>query len=136
MERRDKVALIQHRLITAKDDLESAHILLEAGKYRRAIGSAYYTIFHVASAVLLWHDQERAKHSGVESTFAQLVIKSGKIEPEFGRIYSRARRERERADYDVLASPPTAEEAQQILADAERFVIRMEQYLREVGALS
>ena len=63
MDELDKRSLIQHRLATAKDELETARILIDAGKYRKAISSAYYTIFHVASAALLWHDQERAKHS-------------------------------------------------------------------------
>ena len=52
MDRQDKIALIQHRLATAQDDLETARILVKAGKYRKAISSAYYTIFHAASAVL------------------------------------------------------------------------------------
>ena len=135
MDVQDKRALIQHRLATAKDDLETAQILFRARKYRKAISSAYYTIFHVASAALLWHDQERVKHSGVESEFSFLLIKPGKVEEEYGKIYSRARRERERSDYDVLATPPTTADAQAILADAERFVARMERYLRDVGAL-
>ena len=135
MDELDKRSLIQHRLATAKDELETARILIDAGKYRKAISSAYYTIFHVASAALLWHDQERAKHSGVESEFGSLLIKSGKIEDEYGKIYLKARRACEQSDYDVLAVPPTAAEAQTRLAEAERFVARVERYLHEVDAL-
>jgi hypothetical protein len=114
---------------------ETARILIDAGKYRKAISSAYYTIFHVASAALLWHDRERAKHAGVESEFAFLLVKPGKIEDEYGKIYLKARRARERSDYDVIAAPPTAAEAQAGFAEAERFVARVERYLYEVGAL-
>jgi uncharacterized protein len=131
----DKRALIRHRLAIAKDELETAQILVKTGKYRKAVSSAYYTVFHVASAVLLWHDRERVKHSGVESEFGFLLIKPGSIEEEFGKIYMKARRERERSDYDVLATPPTAADAQSSVADAERFIARIERYLRDVGAL-
>jgi uncharacterized protein (UPF0332 family) len=135
MELADKRALVQHRLDTARDELEAAQILLDAGKYRKAVSGAYYAVFHIASAALLWHDQERAKHSGIESQFGFLLIKSGKIEEEYGRIYMKARRERERSDYDVLATPPVTSEAAASLSEAQRFVERLERYLREVGAL-
>jgi len=131
----DKRTLIQHRFSTARDELDAAQVLIDAGKYRKAISSAYYAVFHIASAVLLWHDHERVKHSGVESEFNLLLVKSGRIEAEYGRIYMKARRERERSDYDILAAPPTAPEAQASLNDAQRFAERMERYLREAGAL-
>jgi uncharacterized protein (UPF0332 family) len=76
MDKATKIAVIKNRLERAKDDLETARVALEGGKWRGAANRAYYTVFHVASAALLWHDQERAKHSGVESTFSEIFIKS------------------------------------------------------------
>jgi uncharacterized protein (UPF0332 family) len=63
------------------------------------------------------------------------LIKPGVIEVEYGRIYSQARRSRESHDYDLDAAWPSAEEAEQIVSDAEHFVARIERYLREVGAI-
>lgn len=84
---------------------------------------------------MLWHDQERAKHSGVHSTFGELLIKTGKIEPEFGKFYTEARRLREAAEYEFEGETHTETDARRIIAQAERFAARIEQYLREAGAI-
>ena len=131
----DKRALIQYRLASARDELEAAQILLDAGKHRKAMSSAYYAVFHAASAALLWHNEERVKHSGVESAFSFLLIRPGIIEAEYGKIYMKARRQRERSDYDMLADAPTEDEAKSGLSEARRFVARLESYLRDVGAM-
>ncbi len=108
---------------------------MAAGKWRGAAIRAYYTVFHVASAALLWHDQERVKHSGVHSAFGELFITAGKIEAEYGKIYTKARRMREATEYDFEAKPLTEEDARRIVADSERFVVRLKEYLRGVGAI-
>lgn len=135
MDRQRKIAYIRHDLVKALDDLETAHIDLDAGKYRRAAICAYYTIFHVASAALLWHDQERSKHSGVEAAFKSVLVKQNLVEEEYFRMYLRARKMREEQDYSREAVFPSEEEARRAVADAERFVNRMERYLHEVGAI-
>lgn len=77
---------------------------------------------------------ERVKHSGIESAFSQFLVKPGLIEQEYSRLYQQARRQREKADY---VDEATIDEviAQQVLADAERFVDRIKQFLNEIGAL-
>ncbi len=135
MDTATKISAIGQRLDRAKDDLETAHVDLAAGKWRGAVIRAYYTVFHVASAVLLWHDQERAKHSGVHSAFGEEVIKTGKIEAEYGKIYTEARRLREATEYAFEGEPLTEADAHRVVSDAERFVARLGRYLREVGAV-
>jgi hypothetical protein len=105
------------------------------GYLRVAVNRAYYTIFHTASAALLWIGVERSRHLGVQSAFGEFLVKSGSIEPEFGRLYAKAREAREEQDYDLEAAPLTLQDAAQIVDDAERFVNRIEQYLRQVGAV-
>ncbi|MBI4771485.1 MAG: HEPN domain-containing protein [Chloroflexi bacterium] len=135
MERARKVAYVRHELIKARDDLETARVLLAAGKHRRAVICAYYTIFHFASAALLWHGEERSKHSGVEAAFKSVLVRQHSVEDEYFRIFLKARKTREEQDYSREALFPSEEEARQSIADAERFVARVERYLREAGAL-
>jgi uncharacterized protein (UPF0332 family) len=125
---RARLAKAQDDLVTARDDLVHGHL-------RGAVNRAYYTIFHIASAALLWFDIERAKHSGTQAAFNEFLVKPGKIEPEYGEIYTKARKTREEQDYDLRAVPLAAHDAEQIVHDAERFVARLERYLREVGAV-
>lgn len=63
-------------------------------------------------------------HSGLISAFGEHVVKSGKMDPEFGRSMNKTEGLRLRADYTgVELDPVTAEEA---LSDAERFVQSVE----------
>lgn len=43
--------LVSYRIETAKSDLKSAKILLNAGEYKGANNRAYYAIFHAINAV-------------------------------------------------------------------------------------
>ena len=129
-----KRAYIAARLSKAREDLVAARANLQQGFLRVATNRAYYTVFHAASAVLMWHDIERARHSGVESAFGAFLVKPGLIEPEYGRFYNEARDIREDQDYDVFANQLTVSDVEQIVDHAERFILRMEQYLRHVGA--
>lgn len=136
MEDTTKRVYIAIRLEKARDDLITAHDVLKQGHLRAAVNRAYYTIFHVASAALLWVGIERKRHSGVQSAFSEYFVKPGIIETEFSSIYRDARRAREQQDYDLEADPLTLQAANKIVYDAERFVTRLEHYLRDVGAIS
>jgi uncharacterized protein (UPF0332 family) len=127
--------IIHIRFEKAKDDLKWARDLYEQGGYRQSINRAYYAVFAIATAALLTQHITRKKHSGVESAFHQSLVKPGLIEPEYATIYRAAFKEREDADYADTTNF-TRTQARQVLADAEKFVERLEKYLREVGAIS
>jgi uncharacterized protein (UPF0332 family) len=46
-----------------KDDMETAGLLIEKGKYRQAISRVHYAILAIASAALLVFDIRFHKHS-------------------------------------------------------------------------
>jgi uncharacterized protein (UPF0332 family) len=118
----------------AREELDTVRENIAHGRFRAAVSRAYYAVFYMASATLFSQSVVRGKHSGVESAFSEYLVKPGHVEVEFARIYQRARRHREEADY---AEDVTVDEtaAGQTLADAERFVDRMERFLKSVGAL-
>ena len=126
--------IIGIRLEKALQELEAVRQLIDSAMYRIAISRAYYAVFGITTAVLLTKDIDRSKHSGVQAAFGHYFIKPGIIEPGYGKVYSLLRRAREESDYSDYARF-TQERAEKMLADAERFVARMERYLREVGAV-
>jgi uncharacterized protein (UPF0332 family) len=126
--------IIGIRLEKARQELEAVRQLIDSTMYRIAISRAYYAIFGITTAVLLTRDIDRSKHSGVQAAFGHYFIKPGIIEPEYGKIYSLLRSAREESDYSDYGQF-TQERAEKMLADAERFVVRMERYLREVGVI-
>jgi uncharacterized protein (UPF0332 family) len=130
-----KRVFIGIRIARAQDDLATARDDLAHGHLRGAVNRAYYVVFHTASAALLWLGIERARHSGTQSAFSAYLVKPGHVESEFGKIYTRVRKIREEQDYDLGASSLTMQDAERIVGDAERFVNRLESYLRQEGAI-
>jgi len=130
-----KRTVIRLRLDKAHEDLETARELLQSRRWRAAVNRAYYTIFHVASAALLWLEVERAKHSAVQAALNEFLVKPGLIEADYARLYRNAREWREEQDYSDVAKSLDEATTIQIAHDAERFVARLERYLREAGAI-
>ena len=118
----------------AELDLEAAEANIKEGYHAVAVTRAYYAISYAATAILLSKGIWRSKHSGVMSAFREHFVKSGLINAEFSDIYGDAFDLRLDSDYDLTVTMDRAI-AEDILADAERFVVRMERHLREAGAL-
>jgi uncharacterized protein (UPF0332 family) len=129
-------AIVAIRVEKCREDMATAREDMERGRYRAAVARAYYAIFHITGAALLTVGIERAKHSGVEAAFNEFFVKTRRIESEYGGIYRRARRFREDQEYADDFERLDATRTEQILSDAERFLARLERYLREVGAIS
>ena len=133
MEETTKI-LIDVRIESADEDLETAKELLKLNRYRAAVNRAYYAIFSTTNAVLLSKQIERSKHSGVEAAFIQNFIKTGVFRIEFGKMFNYIRKKREESDYSARIRIDR-ETAEKIVEDAEKFIGRMKEYLIEMGGL-
>jgi uncharacterized protein (UPF0332 family) len=118
-------------------------LLLKEKYLRGAVSRAYYAAFHMATAALYAVNVVRGKHRGVEGALAQFLVKPGFVESEYHEIFRRLMRGRIVSDYggerdaEGRIEPEILSEAvmEQMLQDAERFIARMERFLRERGAL-
>lgn len=122
------------RLERAREELQTAEENIANGRFRAAVSRCYYAMFYMASAALFSQSVQRSKHSGVESAFAEHLIKSGQIETEYSRSYQRVRRLREEADYAERVEIDEMT-ARQSLVEAKGFVTRVEKFLIEVEIL-
>lgn len=104
--------LIHYRINNAKEKLESAKLLLDAGKYRDSIGRSYYAIFTAVRAVLANDKVDFSKHSGVIAYFQKEYIKTGKFDVKYSRYLQTAFQIRNSCDYDdfFIASKQDADE--------------------------
>jgi len=123
---------IFRHLELADEELSSAYILLENGKFRDAISRAYYSMFHAAKAILLTKDISPRKHSGVIKMFGLHFVTEGFVEEIYARAFNRAFALRSRADYDVYYSP-SYEEARNVVENAGSFLERIKRALGELG---
>ena len=103
---------MKYRLDNAKEKLESAKLLLDAGKYRDSIGRSYYAIFTAVRAVLANDKVDFSKHSGVIAYFQKEYIKTGIFDVKYSKYLQNAFQIRNSCDYDdfFIASQQDAEE--------------------------
>jgi uncharacterized protein (UPF0332 family) len=124
--------LVEIRLESAQEDIETAKELLSLKRYRAAVNRAYYAIFSITNAVLLTKQIERSKHSGVEAAFTQYFVKTGIFEAEYGKTFDYIRKKREESDYSAKIKVDE-ETATKVVRDAENFIARLIRYLEETG---
>lgn len=113
----------------AREELDAARTLAEAGFPAQAVSRAYYGAFFAAEAALLALDETRSKHSGVISAFTRLVVKDGGCDPGAGRLLRSLFDRRNRADYSTDDVPP--HEAAVAIEDALRVVDLVERWITQ-----
>lgn len=94
--------LIKYRIARAKDTFEDAQILAEREKWNSTINRLYYTAYYAVMALLLDSDFKPSTHNGAKSNFSEYFIKTGKINKEYGKMYSQLFTWRQKGDYDDL----------------------------------
>ncbi len=106
--------------------LESAQILLQAGKLADAVSRAYYGAFHHARALLLMLGEEARTHSGLDRILQRDLVREGLLDPEAARLLARLMTYRFEADYTaeyvftLKAAREEVEAAQKFVEEARR----------------
>ena len=92
--------LSAHRFGRAKEELQTAELLLKNANFRSSINRSYYAIFHAIRAVNALDGFDSSKHSGVIAHFNQEYVKTGVFEKGASKIIRNASELREQADYE------------------------------------
>jgi uncharacterized protein (UPF0332 family) len=123
---------VQPYLVRAREELRAVEINIREELYAVAISRCYYAMFYAASGLLASIGIARSKHSGVISAFRERFIKTGLIEAEFGDILGVGFDARQESDYELVPLV-NRELALKRLHEAQRFVDRVENYLKSTG---
>jgi len=124
--------LIRYRLISAKEKLTSAKLLLDAGLYKDSVGRSYYSIFSSMRAVLAIRQVDFSKHAGVISYFQKEYIKTNIFDKKYSKYIQQAFQIRNGCDYDdfFIVSRQDAEEqyqrAEEILKVVQEYITTLE----------
>lgn len=118
----------RYKFEQAKDDLETAKILLEAGKYKAANNRAYYSCFHAIDAVLAKEPIAFKKHKDTHSYFNKNYVHTEIFPRNIGRKISRLEIIRHKSDYDTFYIASRDDAAEQIEV-AEEVVDLVKNYL-------
>ena len=122
--------LVIHRIETAKSDINSAKILLDAGEYRSSNNRAYYGIYHVISAIHALDGKAYKKHKDALANFNREYVKTEVFPRNIGRRISEAAEIRHASDYDDLYIA-TKIEAEEQIATAEELLDLVQKYCNE-----
>lgn len=117
----------------AYDALEVARDLAQDERPKHANSKAYYAAHYALVAALYSLNVVRSKHSGVQAALSQFLVKPSHVEEKHKDIFVELRNVRQDSDYEPRFTPDQ-EETDRLLVGAERFVARMEEFLREQGA--
>ena len=115
----------------AEEKLEAAEYLLRGRFYNDAASRAYYSMFYSARALLSLKEIYPKAHKGVILKFGLEFVKKGFVEAVYGRALSHAKDRREVADYDIEKNI-REEEAESIVEDAEKFLVRIKEAIKEI----
>ena len=122
--------LVIHRIETAKSDINSAKILLDAGEYRSSNNRAYYGIYHVISAIHALDGKAYKKHKDALANFNREYVKTEVFPRNIGRRISEAAEIRHASDYDDFYIA-TKIEAEEQIATAEELLNLVQKYCNE-----
>lgn len=119
----DDVALLVHlRLEQARQALEDARLLLEAGRPPLGIvNRCYYAMFYAVLALLQRVGRTPRKHAELISLFDKEFVKKGAFTKQESKDLHRVFELRQVSDYRA-AEPITRKETAEAFAKAERFV--------------
>lgn len=116
----------------ANDDLETAEILLGAGKYKAANNRAYYSCYHAIDAVLAIEPVAFKKHKDTLGYFNNNYVNKEIFPREIGRKISRLEVIRHKSDYDTFYIA-SREDALEQIGVASEVVELVKNYLVKKG---
>lgn len=124
------VDLSKYRFQSAKEDLETAQMLMKDGRFKASVNRSYYAIFHGFRAVTALAEFDSSKHSGVISFFNRTYVKTGIFDKSISKLIDTAYRLREKADYQDFIIISKDQAAEQI-EKAENVLGMLETYLKK-----
>ena len=125
-----KEDLMLYRIRTAKENLRSARILLDAQEYKGANNRAYYAIFQAINAVHAIDGTAYKRHKDAIANFNKNYITKAIFPRMLGRKIQNASAIREDSDYDdefIVDADKTNEQ----LKTAEELIELVDKYIDE-----
>lgn len=107
-------------LARARERVLLARAALDGGFSEGALSAAYYAMLYAARAALSEEDRYAKTHRGTWSLLRESFVETGRFDRELFEQAQRTQRVREAADYDAETVPVA--EAEEVVAQAERFV--------------
>lgn len=128
---KEKRALVEYRMERARESLDDAKIMLDAGRLNSYVNRLYYACFYAVSALLLTRNFSTSKHGYLRSLMHREFVKSGLMPNELGDHFDLLFDNRLKGDYaDFIRFK--AEDVAGWLDKTKKFIDHIETILREL----
>ena len=119
--KKTKEEIISYRLHKSDDDLKNAQLLATNQSWDGTVNRLYYATDHAVSALMMQEGVRITSHSGAKAMFELHFIKSGNVDVQWSKFYSRIFKSRNDCDYEDFTIF-TAEDVFPLLTETERFI--------------
>ena len=124
------IDLSKYRFQSAKEDLETAQLLMKDGRFKASVNRSYYAAFYALRAVLALEGTDFKRHKDVVAYFNQHYVATNKFAREIGKRIGRLKTMREDCDYDDFYVIERDEVLEQ-LRTADMVINAVKQYLNK-----
>ena len=128
----EEVEYVKLRIERARTSLKEAQLLIDSGFVIGGVNRLYYACFYAVNALLFSEGLSSSRHSGVISLFERHWIKTDRLPVQMGKYYRQLFERRQEGDYRDTAKFER-QEVEEWLAEAQSFVGRIVQWLRDAG---
>lgn len=96
---KEKLDLSAYRLEKAKNLLNDAQLLYDAGSYESSVNRSYYSILTASKSILILRGVDAETHEGIKTMLSREFIKKGLLPKAFGEIFRSIQARRVDSDY-------------------------------------
>jgi hypothetical protein len=128
---KEKRALIEYRVERARETLDEAKIMFDAGRINAYVNRLYYACFYAVSALLLTRSFSTSKHSYLRSLMHREFVKAGLLPKELGDHFDLLFDNRLKGDYADFVRFK-AEDVGGWLDKTQKFVSHIDALLQEL----
>ena len=125
-------ALVAYRIERAREAIDEAKMLFDAGHLNSYVSRLYYACFYAVSALLLTKNISTSKHGYLRSLLHREFVKTGLIPKELGKHFDLLFNNRLKGDYGDFATFKT-EDVSGWLEETQRFVDHAEGLIRKLA---
>jgi uncharacterized protein (UPF0332 family) len=127
----EKRALIDYRMERARETIDEAQILFNAGRINAYVNRLYYACFYAVSALLLTRGFSTSKHGYLRSLMHRELVKTGALSAEQGSHFDMLFNNRQKGDYaDFICFK--AEDVAGWLKPTQEFVAHIDRLLQAI----
>jgi len=126
---KEKRALIEYRIERARETLDDARVMLDAGRINAYVNRLYYACFYAVSALLLTRGLSTSKHGYLRSLLHREFVKTGLIPKNLGTHFDLLFDNRHRGDYEDFVRFK-AEDVAGWLKPTEEFVAHIDRLIK------